>query len=137
MIGVKLDFLVYHQGESEYRVRGGTQHGALVTVIPMNAKWFDELMKEGSQGPLRKRMLEELKLRAGTVSVQGGVVDWPILLAARARFLSFMRLWPATVSEPLVASAFVNGRWIRVADEEVPGYQLVNQDEVRHAIAMH
>lgn len=119
---VSLDFQVYYQGESEYRVRGGPQDGATVIVMPMSAKWYADLFKQGSQSPLRQKMIQEMMSRAGTVSVARGVVDWEILCAARNRFRSFLRLWPEFVSGPLQASACVNGRWVRIPDHKVPGY---------------
>lgn len=119
---VSLDFQVYYQGESEYRVRGGPQDGATVLVMPMSAKWYAELFRYGSQGPLRQKMIQEMMSRAGTVSVARGVVDWEILCAVRSRFRSYLRLWPEFVSGPLQASACVNGRWVRIPDHKVPGY---------------
>lgn len=132
---VTLDFKVYYQGESEYRVRNGPQAGAIVTVIPMSAKWFANLLKEGSQSPLRQKMIQEMMSRAGTVSVEGGVVDWDILCAARNRFRSFLRLWPELVSGPLQASSYQNGRWVRIPDHKVPGYKVSASEDVSDALA--
>jgi hypothetical protein len=131
---VTLDFRAYYQGESEYRVRGGAQDGAIVTVIAMSAKWFADLFKEMPQSPLRQKLMQEMMSRAGTVSVENGVVDWDILCAARNRFRSFMRLWPEFVSGPLQASACVNGRWMRVPDHKVPGCESAASEEVGDAV---
>ncbi|MBK6616686.1 hypothetical protein [Ottowia sp.] len=118
---LKLDFVVYYQGESEYRIRGGDHHGRIIRVLFARPDFY--LRMAGLlRTPLERNMMEAAAALAGTVSFIGGEKLPPeVVAAARSRHRNHAVLH-ATIVAPDLKPAMLgaDGKWVIYEPEPVP-----------------